>query len=131
MIQKNKTYFYYGTNTHEFSVRQQGGFYEQKEKVLLVNPLLHYALYQGIYSCRLGKKNTPKKSLLFALPMETYWDQLKVTFLASGKDAAARYELHGKLALEDLLIVDSLEKLQEVSPTVTRREMKKFVTYYL
>ena len=145
-------YFYHGTNTQEFAFRQQkDGYYrqhlQQKKKqekqdgqdgqdlrgyITSIETEIYLALLTGMNSCRKGSKEAKdKKPLLLAIPAEKYWNTIKVSFLSTGKNPSARQEIHGKIALEDLVIVDSVEKLEEVCPLVTEKERKKFKKYYL
>lgn len=129
-------YLYHGTNTEEFAVQQQKGFYTKEGPLITsVDFFLYTALVAGIDSCRKNAKNAQKaqkaKPLLIVLPAENYWDNIKINFLSTGKNPSARYEINGKIPFDDIEIVDSLERLLEIRPSLTERERKKFEKYYL
>ena len=130
-------YLYHGTNTSRYALCKQQGFYyettlDNPPYKTTVEPFLHSALLAGISASRKnGRKTKDHQPLLLAISKEKYWNVIKMNFLSTGKLASTRYEIHRKIALEDLIIIDSLQKLQEVCPSATEKERRKFEKYYL
>ena len=134
-------YFYHRTNAQEFALRQQENFYYHRhqsdqqgsqEYITPVETEIFYALLTGVNSCRTTRKKAKDQRIfLLAIPTEKYQQAIKIEFMCTGPRAVQQWKIYGKIALEDIVVVDSLEKFERICTSATKEEKKMFQKYYL
>lgn len=129
-------YLYRGTNDFIFRQRKEKGFYygrKNSDYVTSTNIVLGYAMVAGFNRCKdswLSQNNA--KPILLAIDIQKYLDQMETGLEFAGPRALnSEIEISGKIDFDDVVVVDSLDRLLEVCPHAKQGEIDFFKREYL
>jgi len=129
-------YLYRGTNDFDFKQRQEKGFYygqKNGDYVTSTNIVLIYAMVAGVNRCKTAwYQQNNAKPILLAVDIQKYLDQMSLGLEFMGPRAlASEIEVSGKIDFNDIVVVDSLDRLLEVCPHARQGEIDFFKREYL
>ena len=125
-----KKYLFRGTNDFYFNLRKKQGFYygitQNQELLTSTSTVLINALIAGINRCNtMDCQQRNAKPVLLAINSLNY-----INSMQSGLEPE-EIEIKGKINLNDIIVIDSLDKLVKTSESLKNPEIEKFNSNYI
>lgn len=123
-------YLYRGTYDSIFKLKQESGhlYYGRTEngrKTTSTGGSLIYAMVYGVRTCRNHPEENAKPVLL-AIAVEKYINSIR-----DGLEGPSETKIEGMIDWEDIVVVDSLDKLLRVCPGAHPKAVDYFKEHYL